>query len=90
MYQLLNPAIDKGILVAIWHAMSPNMLAQFAQHIFEEYSYRAGWPDLTLVREGNLRFIEVKTTDKFHASQRQIIMDILQPQNADVRVIQIT
>jgi hypothetical protein len=33
------------------------------------YQYRAGWPDLTLIRGSRVKFVEVKTTDKLHESQ---------------------
>ncbi|MEO9887522.1 MAG: VRR-NUC domain-containing protein [Balneola sp.] len=37
------------------------------------YDYRKGWPDLTLVNNEEVRFVEIKTTDKLHQSQIQII-----------------
>lgn len=33
------------------------------------YTYKNGWPDLTLIKEGKLTFVEVKTNDKLHESQ---------------------
>jgi hypothetical protein len=89
MYNQLNPVMDKEILVRIWRVMSPKLLAKLAQYICDEHHYRAGWPDLTLVRESGVRFVEVKTTDKFHASQLQTILDVLKPENTDIGVIQI-
>jgi len=32
----------------------------------DPYTYRAGWPDITAVRQGQVRFVEIKTTDKLH------------------------
>jgi hypothetical protein len=41
----------------------------------EDYDcIHAGWPDLTLVREGELRFVEVKTTDKLLFSQIEALI----------------
>lgn len=37
------------------------------------YDYRKGWPDLTLVNNHGVKLIEIKTTDKLHESQIQII-----------------
>lgn len=37
------------------------------------YEYRKGWPDLTLVDNQEVRFVEIKTTDKLHQSQIQVI-----------------
>jgi len=35
----------------------------------DPYAYVKGWPDLTLVEDGEVRFVEVKTTDRLHTSQ---------------------
>ena len=35
----------------------------------DPYAYVKGWPDLTLVESGAVRFVEVKTTDRLHRSQ---------------------
>jgi hypothetical protein len=35
----------------------------------DPYAYAKGWPYLTLVEVGEVRFIEVKTTDRLHISQ---------------------
>ena len=76
-------------LVAIWHALPKGQLARYAGYILKDFGYRAGWPDLTLVKGNDVMFVEVKTTDKLHASQRDVILDILSPSNADVRVIRL-
>lgn len=45
-----------------------------AEKIFQApYDYRKGWPDLTLLNNEEVRFVEIKTTDKLHQSQIQII-----------------
>ena len=44
------------------------------------YDMRAGWPDLTLWRDDQVRFIEVKApSDQLHASQTRLISTILVP-----------
>lgn len=88
-YSMLYPDLDLEVMLDLWRAITPTDLKLFAKHIFEEHGYRAGWPDLTLVRQGQLRFVEVKTTDKLHASQRQLVLDILQPNSFDVHVIRL-
>ena len=35
----------------------------------DPYTYRSGWPDLIIVKGKEVKFIEVKTTDKLHKSQ---------------------
>ena len=44
------------------------------------YDFRAGWPDLTLWRDGEVRFVEVKAPgDQLHASQSRLITKLLVP-----------
>lgn len=44
------------------------------------YDLRAGWPDLTLWRDREVRFVEVKApSDSMHASQTRLITTILKP-----------
>lgn len=88
-YPTIYPMMNADALIAVWHAITPTGLATFARRIFDDPSFRAGWPDLTIAREGKVRFVEVKTTDKLHASQRDVILGILQPSGADVQVMQI-
>jgi len=63
---------DEYCLIAKWIAMNPE--------------HRNGWPDLTLFKEGMVRFVEVKTTDKLHKSQLITIPAIKQLINADIQV----
>ncbi|WP_312779311.1 hypothetical protein, partial [Escherichia coli] len=44
----------------------------------DPYQYRSGWPDLTLVYENCIEFVEVKTTDNLHKTQLTTIPMILQ------------
>lgn len=88
-YLAVYPPMDPAALVTIWRALTPPALAAFAQHIFDDPGYRAGWPDLTVTSEGKIRFVEVKTTDKLHASQRDVILGILQPSGFDVRILRL-
>lgn len=66
---------DEYCLIAKWIAMNPE--------------HRNGWPDLTLVKEGMVRFIEVKTTDKLHNSQLITIPAIKQLINTEIQVIKL-
>lgn len=44
------------------------------------YDFRAGWPDLTLWRDGEVRFVEVKAPgDSMHAKQAGLISTLLVP-----------
>lgn len=79
-------------LWAIWKALGAVGLAKFAQIYLQEdpSDFRAGWPDLTIVKDVNLRFVEVKTSDKIHASQLDTFRGLLFPAGANVSVLKLT
>jgi hypothetical protein len=81
--------MDEEALAAIWRAMSPSRLGQLAGFIFQNQDYRAGWPDLMLARGDELRFVEIKTTDKLHTSQKTVVSKVLKPWGATVSVMKI-
>lgn len=78
-------------LLALWDGIGAWRLAQLAAIVVTDpFYFRAGWPDLTLVGHDGLRFVEVKTTDKLHSSQYNVIREVLQPCGfADVSVLMI-
>lgn len=54
------------------------------------YDLRAGWPDLTLSRDGEVRFAEVKSpTDQMHASQSRLISTILVPLGFGITLVEV-
>ena len=50
---------------------------------------RYGWPDLTLVKDNKVKFIEVKTTDRLGLNQIDLFEHILKPLKLDVTVVQL-
>lgn len=50
--------IDKKLLITLLSTICGN-----------PYLYRSGWPDLTLVKDNEIKFVEVKSKDKLHDSQ---------------------
>lgn len=69
-------------VLALWHAIGSDLLAKIARiFVTGNYDYRSGWPDLILVRDNKFRFVEVKTTDLFHANQIRIINTFAKPLN---------
>lgn len=88
--QNLYPVMDGEALMGIWTALGAEQLAALASiFVKDPYSFRAGWPDLTLSRDNAIRFVEVKTTDKLHASQRDTIRELLLPAGMDVSVVRL-
>jgi hypothetical protein len=54
------------------------------------YELRSRWPDLTLWRGEDLRFVEVKSpSDQMHASQSRLISTVLVPLGFDVTLAEV-
>lgn len=68
------PEFDAEFLVKLYHALTPEVIAKLGEILSENpYAYRAGWPDLTLVREGDVAFREIKTSDRLRLSQIRML-----------------
>lgn len=90
-YRSLYPEINVDGLVALWNAIGAEGWARIAEAFIQApYHYRAGWPDISIARGDQLRFVEVKTTDKLHLSQKQTISDLLLPLGLSVSVVKLT
>ena len=73
------PGLTEKCCIAIFDAVDTEVFIRVANKFAEEpYTYRAGWPDLTLVKGKEVQFIEVKTTDKLHSSQLTTIPVLMQ------------
>jgi hypothetical protein len=86
----LDVDVTVATLLTLWEAIGVRRLSQLAEIVVTDpFYFRAGGPDLTLVRDDDLRFVEVKTTNKLHSSQYDIIREVLQPCSANVSVLRI-
>lgn len=81
-----------------WHhveglfaALGAHRLAEIAETFATApYDLRAGWPDLTLWRDCEIRFVEVKSpTDQTHASQSRLISTLLVPLGFQVTLLEV-
>lgn len=64
------PNLSFECCVALFDAIDKDTFVEVAKKFAEDpYTYRNGWPDLIIVKGKEVRFIEVKTTDKLHKSQ---------------------
>lgn len=64
------PELSVEFASALFDAMDKELFIKVANKLAEDpYTFRNGWPDLTLIKDGIITFIEVKTTDKLHESQ---------------------
>lgn len=88
------PTVRLNHVLELFEHLGPERLAQIAQLFAKApYDLRAGWPDLTLWKDGSVRFAEVKAPgDSMHASQSRLISTILLPLGfkvslAEVRIV---
>jgi hypothetical protein len=75
------PDLNSDLIISLFDNSKKETLASIA-HIFstEPYTYRKGWPDLTIWKNGVVRFIEIKGPgDRLHESQKTVINDIIKP-----------
>lgn len=91
---MANSVIDldtsAAALMALWDGLGSAGIAKLAHPLVRDpWYFRVGWPNLTVVRDGNLRFIEVKTTDTLMASQLDTIRELLLPAGSDVSVVRL-
>jgi hypothetical protein len=71
------PNLSINLAVALFDALDTNYFIGVAKKISEEpYEFRKGWPDLTIIKGNEIRFIEVKTTDKLKKSQIKTIPEM--------------
>lgn len=83
------PSLSIEFADALFDAVPKSHFARLARWISYAHEHRNGWPDLTLVKDGQLKFVEVKTTDKLHHSQFVTIPALLQEIGADVSVLKL-
>lgn len=75
------PRVQRDHVVGLFNCLGGSGLRPIAE-LFATASYdlRAGWPDLTLWRDDEVRFVEVKAPgDSMHASQARLISTVLVP-----------
>ena len=82
--------ITKDLVSDVYEGLGNITLAEIAKLFFTNpYAYCKGWPDLTIVKDGLVRFVEVKTTDKLKRSQIITINDLKQSTNLDISVAKV-
>lgn len=61
--------LDLGFAEKVFDSLSKESFVKIVKWLSMEHERRNGWPDLTLMKDGYLSMVEVKTTDKLHRSQ---------------------
>lgn len=91
LYSTLYPEMSVDGLLAIWHTIGASGWANIAEHFAADpYTFRAGWPDLSLASGEFLHLVEVKTSDKLHSHQQITFSKLLIPIGLHVSVIKLT
>lgn len=85
------PGLTADIMSSLFTAIGAEQLAQITAAIMENpYSYRAGWPDLTMVNGSDMLWVEIKTIDRLHMSQVMTIFRMKSLLPGIMRVVQLT
>lgn len=70
MIEEYYPGLTSEAIASLFDALGSERLADIAAAIMEApYTYRAGWPDLTMTNGSEMLWAEIKTTDRLHQSQ---------------------
>lgn len=83
------PGVSVDLIRQLHGALGPMLPRIATRFATDPYAFRAGWPDITAVRDGTILLREVKTSDKLHASQQRTIGGLLIPEGMSVDVLQL-
>ncbi|MBD3774319.1 MAG: VRR-NUC domain-containing protein [Rhodobacteraceae bacterium] len=75
------PSVRREHVLGLYENLRPERLVEIAR-VFATAAYdlRAGWPDLTLWKNGSVKFVEIKAPgDSMHAKQARLISTLLLP-----------
>lgn len=75
------PGLERWMFVELLAVAGNTLLHAIASKFAENpYEYRRGWPDITMWRGRELRFVEVKGPgDRLHQSQKTIVAEFAKP-----------
>jgi len=84
------PRVKESFLLKLAATTGLDFIVRAATIFFTRpYEYRAGWPDLTILDDTGVQFIEVKTTDLLHDSQLRFAREVAAPLGLKCAVIQL-
>jgi len=84
------PRVREDFLHSLVENMSVDLRIRLLEtYMVNPYGYRAGWPDLIVLNNGEISFVEVKTTDRFHDSQLRFATEVAAPLGLKCQVIQV-
>ena len=85
------PRLKEWMLLGLLNALGRKKIHEIAEQFARDpYQYRKGWPDLTIWRKGEARFLEVKAPgDRLRSSQLQVFRDIAKPLHLSFAVVSV-
>lgn len=84
------PRVKLPFAMELFAAIGRKKLLEIAQRFaLKPYEYRSGWPDLAVIGVHGVHFVEVKTTDRLHASQIRFATEVARPLGLKCSVLQI-
>ena len=82
--------ISKDFLLELYSKLGNNTIADIIKLFFKDpQAYIIGWPDLIVIKNNDIKFIEVKTHDKLLRSQIITICDFMKNTSLDLSVLKI-
>lgn len=84
------PRVKPEFMLELYEQMGNEKLADLLLAFsVAPYEYRAGWPDLILLKNGAMKFVEVKTSDKLLDTQMRFAKGIGKPMGFDCGVVRL-
>ena len=85
------PNLEEWMLLELFQSMGNTRILDIARKFSEDpYEYRKGWPDLTIWKNGQTKFLEVKAPgDSLQKSQRIIIDEFVKPLRLDFALVDV-
>lgn len=85
------PKLEEWMLLELFQSMGNARILDIARKFSEDpYEYRKGWPDLTIWKNDQTKFLEVKApSDSLQKSQRIIINEFMKPLCLDFAIIDV-
>lgn len=84
------PRVKENFMLQLFEHLGRNKLADILLAFSTApYDYRAGWPDLIVIKDGAMKLVEVKTSDKLLDSQLRFARGIGIPMGFDCGVVRL-
>lgn len=87
--QHIHPNLSRELMMALIDTISLNQRANLLRALSKDPEFSNGWPDLTVVNNNTLSFVEVKTIDTLRDSQMNFALNIAKPNNLNCSVVKV-